>query len=131
MTKTVAPLWIIVYLWFVSVVSAVFAVVIYVNPAAMWSHWEAAGASGAFSLAGPTGLFCARNLGTAAMGVFSLLSRSRPMLESFLVFRIVVDALDGTHALIGGNTPIIFLGFGTAALEAFMLYRLQRTSASA
>lgn len=120
------PMWIYYYLWFVTLVSVVFAIIIYTNPAAMWGHWEAAGAAGAFSLAGPAGLFCARNLGTAAMGAYALLNKSRPMMEGFLVFRIVVDFLDGTHALVGGNTPIIVIGFGTAALQAVMLVVLRR-----
>ena len=124
------PKWIYYYLWFVTCVSVIFAIIIYTNPAAMWGHWEAAEAAGAFSLAGPAGLFCARNLGTAAMGAYTLLSKSRPMMESFLVFRIVVDFLDGTHALIGGNTPIIFIGFGAAALQVFMLLSLRRESAT-
>ena len=126
MTDQPVPKWITYYLWFVSIISAVFAIVIYVNPAAMWSHWEAAGAAGAFSLAGPTGLFCARNLGTAALGVYALANKSRPMIEGFLVFRVVVDFLDGTHAMIAGNTPIIYLGFGTAALHLVMFIIVKR-----
>lgn len=126
MTDQPAPKWITYYLWFVSIISAVFAVVIYVNPAAMWSNWEAADAAGAFSLAGPAGLFCARNLGTAALGIYALANKSRPMIEAFLVFRVVVDFLDGTHALIGGNTPIIYLGFGTAALHLLMFIIVKR-----
>ena len=125
MSDQTYPKWIYYYLWFVSGVSVVFAVVIYTNPAAMWGHWAAASAEDAFSLAGPAGLFCARNLGTAAMGAYALLKKSRPMMENFLVFRIVVDFLDGAHALIGGNTPIIFIGFGAAALQAFMLVKLR------
>lgn len=124
------PTWITVYLWFVSIISAVFALVIYTNPAAMWSNWEAAGATGAFSLAGPAGLFCARNLGTAVLGAYALLNKSRPMIEGFLVFRVVVDALDGVHALIEGNTPIIYLGFGTSALHLVMLLVVKRHARS-
>ena len=120
------PNWIYYYLWLVTLVSVIFAVVIYTNPAAMWSHWEAADASGAFDLAGPAGLFCARNLGTAAMGAYALLSKSRSMMESFLVFRIVVDFIDGTHAAMGGNTPIIAIGFGAAALQVFMFMKLRQ-----
>lgn len=120
------PKWIYFYLCFVTVVSAVLALIIYVNPAAMWGHWAAADADGAFDVVGPAGLFCARNLGTAAMGAYVLLHRSRPMMEAFIVFRIVVDVLDGTHALIGGHVPIIFIGFGTAALEVFMLMTLRQ-----
>ena len=127
MSDQTYPGWIYCYLWFVTCVSVVFAVVIYINPAAMWGHWEAANSEGAFSLVGPAGLFCARNLGTAAMGAYALLKRSRPMMESFLVFRIVVDFLDGTHALIGGSAPIIFIGFGAAALQTFMLVKLRRS----
>ncbi|MGX9354528.1 hypothetical protein ACS3SW_05035 [Roseobacteraceae bacterium S113] len=120
------PKWIYAYLWFVTFVSVVFAVTIYLNPGAIWGHWDAVDAPGALALTGPAGLFCARNLGTAAMGAYALLNKSRSMMESFLVFRIVVDFLDGTHALIGGHTPIIFLGFGTALLQAFMLWTLKR-----
>lgn len=130
MSEQPIPGWIIYYLWFVSIVSAVFAVVIYANPGAMWSHWEAAGAAGAFSLAGPAGLFCARNIGSAALGIYALSNGSRPMIEAVLVFRVVVDFLDGAHALIGGNTPIIFLGFGTAALHAFLFFIVKRQSGS-
>jgi hypothetical protein len=119
------PSWIYYYLWFVTCVSTVFAAVIYINPSAMWSHWEAATASGAFSLSGPTGLFCARNLGTAVMGAYALINRSKPMMEAFLLFRIVVDLLDGTHAFIGGNTPVVFMGFSTAAIELFMFIKLR------
>lgn len=126
MNKQDYPRWIYYYLWFVTCVSAILAVVIYTNPLAMWSNWEAASASGAFSLIGPAGLFCARNLGTAAMGVYALTNKSRPMMEAFLVFRIFVDLLDGTHALIGGNPPIIFIGFSTAAIEIFMLVKLRQ-----
>ncbi|NRB02293.1 MAG: hypothetical protein HRU30_03420 [Rhodobacteraceae bacterium] len=130
MTDQPVPIWITYYLWFVSILSAVFAIVIYLNPAAMWSHWEAASASGAFSLTGPTGLFCARNLGTAALGIYALTNKSRPMIEAFLVFRVVVDFLDGTHALIGGNPPIIYIGFGTAALHLVMLITIKRQARS-
>ncbi len=99
---------------------------IYINPAAMWGNWEGSAAAGAFSLAGPAGLFCARNLGTAALGIYALTNKSSPMIEGFLVFRVVVDFLDGTHALIGGNTPIIYIGFGTAALHLFMYLVVRR-----
>lgn len=126
MSDQTYPKWIYYYLCFVTVVSVMFAIIIYVNPAAMWGHWRAAEAEGAFDLVGPAGLFCARNLGTAAMGLYVLTHKSRPMMEAFLVFRIIVDLLDGTHALIGGHTPIIFIGFSTAALEIIMLIQLRR-----
>ena len=126
MTQRPYPAWIYYYLCFVTVVSVVFAVIIYTNPSAMWGHWPAAEAEGAFSLVGPAGLFCARNLGTAAMGAYVLANRSRPMMEAFLVFRLVVDLLDGVHAATGGHTPIIVIGLTTAALELFMLIKLRR-----
>lgn len=119
------PNWIYYYLWFVTCVSTLLAIIIYINPSAIWSHWEASTAVGAFSISGPAGLFCARNLGIAVMGAYALINKSKPMMEVFLVFRIVVDLLDGTHAAIGGNTPVIFIGYSTAAIELFMLVKLR------
>ena len=126
MTERDYPLWIYFYLWFVSIVSTVFAIIIYTNPLALWSHWEASTAAGAFSLVGPAGLFCARQIGTSLMGVYTLLNKSRPMMEAYLVLRIGVDTLDGLHALIGGNPPVIYIGFGTAFIELVMLIILRR-----
>ncbi len=40
--------------------------------------------------------------------------------------RAVVDFLDGTHALIGGNAPIIYLGFGTEVLHLGMFVIVKR-----
>jgi hypothetical protein len=37
-----------------------------------------------------------------------------------------VDVLDGTHALITGHTPIILIGFTTAALELYMFIKLRQ-----
>lgn len=128
MSEHTYPKWIYYYLWFVTAVSVGFAIIIYTNPSVMWGQWEAAGAAGAFSVAGPAGLFCARNLGTAAMGAYALLHKSRPMMECFLVFRIVVDFLDGVHALIGGNTPIVVIGFSAAALQLFMIVKLRQSA---
>ncbi|MEM7032439.1 MAG: hypothetical protein AAF629_23000 [Chloroflexota bacterium] len=120
------PKWIYYYLCFVTFVSVTLAVIIYTNPMSLWGHWEAANASGAFSLSGPAGLFCARNIATAVMGVYILAHKSRQMMGAFLVFRIVVDLLDGTHALIGGNPPIIVVGYSTAVIEIFMFIMLHR-----
>lgn len=41
MSDQTYPKWIYYYLCFVTVVSVVFAIIIYVNPAAMWGHWRA------------------------------------------------------------------------------------------
>lgn len=60
------------------------------------------------------------------MVAYVLGHKSRPMMVAFLVFRIVVDLLDGTHALIGGHAPIVIIGFTTAALEIIMLVQLRR-----
>ena len=60
------------------------------------------------------------------MGAWAQLNKSRLMMEGDLVYRRVVGFLDGTFALSGGNTPIIAIGFGTAALQAVMLVVLRR-----
>lgn len=121
-----APTWIFLYLCFVTVVSTAFAVVAYLDASVLWSNWAALEAPGAIDLDGPAGLFIARNLGTAALGVYALANRSRAMLEALLVLRIVVDLFDGIHAVIAGNPPVIVIGFAAAAAEVVMLMLVRR-----
>ena len=120
------PRWIYYYLCIVTVVSTAFAIVAYVDASVLWRSWEAIDAPGSVDLDGPAGLFIARNLGTAALGVYTLASRSRAMMESLLAFRIVVDTFDGVHALIAANPPVVVIGLVAAAIEILMLIRLRR-----
>lgn len=120
------PSWIFYYLCFVTAVSAAFAIIAYADASVLWGSWEAINAPGSLDLDGPAGLFSARNLGTAALGAYALANRSRAMMEGLLVFRVTVDLLDGVHAIIAGNPPVIVIGFTTAAIEIFMLIKLRQ-----
>ncbi len=120
------PSWIFYYLCFVTAVSAAFAIIAYADASVLWGSWEAIDAPGSLDLDGPAGLFSARNLGTAALGAYALANRSRSMMEALLVFRITVDLLDGVHAVISGNPPVIAIGLVAAAIEILMLIKLRQ-----
>ncbi len=120
------PSWIFYYLCFVTAVSAAFAIIAYADASVLWGSWEAIDAPGSLDLDGPAGLFSARNLGTAALGAYALANRSRAMMEALLVFRVTVDLLDGVHAVISGNPPVIAIGLVAAAIEILMLIKLRQ-----
>lgn len=124
-TRSTVPSWIVYYLGFVSIVSAIFAIIVYADASVVWSDWPAIDAPGAKDVGGPAGLFAARNVATAAMGAYALFHRSQPMMELLLVFRIVVDVLDGVHGVISGTPQVIAIGFVAATIEILMYRRLR------
>ena len=82
-----APNWIRIYLAVVTLMALAFSILAYVNPAMQFGAWETLSAAGAASLAGPMGLYIARNLATVAVGAFALFGGGREALTAAFVLR--------------------------------------------
>jgi hypothetical protein len=119
------PKWITVYLWMTTTMATVFSALAYLKPEVQFAAWPAYGANGALSLAGPLGLYIARNLATVATTVFALLSRSAVAICAALVLRAVTDGVDCLHNALAGNMPgAVFAGV-MFALELTALLHLR------
>lgn len=122
-------MWMKVYLGITSVMALAFSALAYVQPQAQFGAWEALGAAGALSLAGPLGLYIARNLATAAVGLFAL--RAGPTaLSTALLLRAVTDGLDALHNAVGGNYPGVGFAGVMCAVDVVALVSSLRRSAA-
>lgn len=106
------PKWTKIYLSVTSAMAFAFSVLAYLDPSKQFGAWTALSAAGATSLAGPLGVYIARNLATVVVTVFGVVDGSRAALSSALILRAVSDGLDAVHNLFGGNMP----GVGFAAV---------------
>jgi hypothetical protein len=106
------PKWTRIYLLVTGAMAALFSVLAYADPSKQFAGWTALTAAGATSLAGPLGVYIARNLATVAVSVFCAVEGSRAALTSALLLRAVSDGLDAVHNGLGGNGP----GVGFAAV---------------
>lgn len=88
---TTVPKWIILYLWATAFITIGASLAGYLKPDALFGTWEALSAAGSLSLAGPLGLFVARNFGTAAVSVFALVKKNASMIQLLLILRIISD----------------------------------------
>lgn len=118
--------WTRIYLLLVTLMAAAFSVLAYVNPAMQFGTWEALSAAGATSLAGPLGLYVARNLATVAVGAFALTNGSKDAYSAAFLLRAVTDGLDAAHNLIGGNAPGAIFAIVMLAIELFALFSIHK-----
>lgn len=116
--------WIVVYLWITTAMALAFSLLAYMKPEVQFAGWPALTQTGALSLAGPLGLYLARNLATAAAGLVALLDGSCSAIKVALVLRLVTDGADAAHNALAGNLP--GAGFAAAmwAVEVWALLRL-------
>lgn len=124
-----APRWIRIYLTVVTAMAAAFSALAYVSPGIQFGTWPAFGAAGALSLAGPVGLYIARNVATVLVGAFALTSGAHAAIVSAFVLRGATDAMDAVHNLIGGNVPAAGFAGVMFAVEAFAVSQLRKSSA--
>lgn len=118
--------WITVYLWVTTAMALLFSALAYLKPEVQFATWPTLSAPAALSLAGPLGLYIARNLATVLAGAVALLDGSTSAIRVALVLRAATDGIDAVHNLLAGNA----LGAGFAAvmfaIEAFALSRLPK-----
>lgn len=120
------PKWVTIYLWIVTLMATAFSILAYLKPDVQFGTWEALSASGALSLAGPLGLYIARNLATAISGFYALTQKSAPMAKLLLVLRLVTDGLDAIHNGMAGNMPGAGFAAVMFAIEAFALFSVSK-----
>jgi hypothetical protein len=106
--------------------AAAFSLLAYLKPGIQFAHWSALGAAGALALAGPLGLYVARNLATVAVGAFALRDGSVPALSAALLLRAVTDGLDAGHNLVGSNLPGAVFAAVMCALDLAALFSVRR-----
>jgi hypothetical protein len=109
------PTWVLVYLGIAGVAALLFGAMGYLNPDMQFSGWEAFDAAGALSLAGPLGLYIARNIATGLVSLFAIWRRSKDMVIVALLLRLFTELFDTINALAGSA------GIGGAALALVML----------
>ena len=122
---TSIPKWITIYLWFTAILTIAFSLMGYFKPEGLFATWPALATAGTLSLAGPVGLFVARNLGTAAVNIFALLQKNASMIKLVLLLRMVTDGFDCINNLIAGNMPIAIFGGVMCLIEIFAFTKVK------
>jgi hypothetical protein len=118
------PKWIRIYLMVVTLMALSFSVLAYINPSLQFATWQTLTAAGATSLAGPMGLYIARNLATVATGAFALANGAHAAVVTAFVLRAVTDGVDAVHNATAGNMPGAGFAVVMFVIEVFALTRL-------
>ncbi len=124
--STTTPKWITIYLWITAFITLGASLAGYFKPDALLATWPALDAPGALSLAGPLGLFVARNMATAAVTIYALLQKNVSMIKIVLLLRIVSDGLDLVNNLSAGNMQVAIMGGVMCLIEIFAFVQLSK-----
>jgi hypothetical protein len=122
------PKWTRIYLLVTAAMAASFSVLAYADPSKQFGHWATLSAAGATSLAGPLGVYIARNLATVAVTAFCVFEGSRAALTSALLLRAVSDGLDAVHNVVGGNGPGAGFAVVMFVIDLLALWTVRRAT---
>lgn len=111
------PKWVNIYAWVTVAITVGASAAGYLQPGALFGTWEALETAGALSFAGPVGLFLARNVGTAVLGIFALTRKNSSLIVAYLVLRIATDGMDCIHNLIADNMPVAIMAAVMCAID--------------
>lgn len=125
-TTSTTPKWINIYLWLTLLITLGASLAGYFKPDALLGDWEAISAAGALSLAGPLGLFVSRNMATAVVTFYGLVSKNISMIKIILVLRIVSDGLDAVNNIVADNMPVAGMAIVMCLIEVFAFISLNK-----
>lgn len=122
------PRWARIYVLVTSLMAAMFSLLAYAKPEVQFATWPVLTTAGALSLAGPLGLYVARNLATVAVGLFGFVDNSRAALSAALILRAATDGLDAVHNLMGGNPPGVGFALVMCVVDVAALVSVRRSA---
>ena len=102
-----SPKWVRVYLAITGLMALLFSTLGYLQPQLQFGTWEAIGAVGATSLAGPLGVYLARNVATVVVSGFAAMDATTSALRAALLLRACTDGLDAVHNILANNMPAV------------------------
>ena len=122
--KAIIPKWIIVYLWFVTIMTIVFTTVGYLMPDIHFVTWQ-----NSEKISGPLSLYLSRNIAIVAVYLFALFNQRLKVFKTVFILRGVIDLMDFFQDAINGNmiamiVPLILLLIDIYAL--IKLYSLKK-----
>ena len=122
--KAIIPKWIIVYLWFVTIMTIVFTIVGYLMPDIHFVTWQ-----NSEKISGPLSLYLSRNIAIVAVYLFALFNQRLKVFKTVFILRGVIDLMDFFQDAINGNmiamiVPLILLLIDIYAL--IKLYSLKK-----
>ncbi len=119
--KAIIPKWIIVYLWFITLMTLVFTIVGYFMPDVHIVTWKDSEA-----IKGPLSLYLSRNIAIVVLYIFALTYKRLIVLKAVFILRAVIDLLDFIQDLISGNIIELTFPLAMLLLDLFVIRKLYK-----
>ncbi len=117
--KAIIPKWIIIYLWFVTIMTIVFTIVGYLMLdiySVTWLNPE--------ETSGTLSLYISRNIAIVAVYLFALYNRKLRVFKAVFVLRGVIDLMDFSQDAINGNMIAMIVPLALFIIDIYALIKL-------
>ena len=117
--KAIIPKWIIVYLWFVTIMTIVFTIVGYLMPDIHFVTWQ-----NSEKISGPLSLYLSRNIAIVAVYLFALFNQRLKVFKTVFILHGVIDLMDFLQDAINGNLIAMIVPFIMLLIDIYALIKL-------
>ena len=117
--KAIIPKWVIVYLWFVTIMTIVFTIVGCLMPdiySVTWLNPE--------ETRGTLSLYISRNIAIVAVYLFALYNQKLRVFKAVFVLRGVIDLMDFSQDAINGNMIAMIVPLALFLIDIYALIKL-------
>ncbi len=120
--KAVIPKWIIVYLWFVTIMTIIYTIIGYVMPDVHYIAGQNLGEGDPWT--GPLSLYLSRNIAIILVYLFALYDRRLKVLKTVFILRGVVDLMDFLQDALSGNMIAMIIPLAMCLIDIYALIKL-------
>ena len=120
--KAIIPKWIIVYLWFVTIMTIVFTIVGYIMPDVYYIPGQNFGEGDPWT--GPLSLYLSRNIAIIVIYLFALYDQRHKVLKAVFILRGAIDLIDFLQDAISGNMIAMIIPLAMFLIDIYALIRL-------
>jgi len=120
--KAVIPKWIIVYLWFVTIMTIVFTIIGYVMPDVHYVAGENLGEGNPWS--GPLSLYLSRNIAIIVIYLFALYDLRLRILKIVFILRSCIDLIDFLQDAFSYNMIAMLIPLAMFLIDIYALIKL-------
>ncbi len=117
--KAIIPKWIIIYLWFLTIMTIVFTLIGYLMPDIYSVTWQ-----NSEDTSGTLNLYISRNIAIIVVYLFALYNQKLRVFKAVFVLRGVIDLLDFFQDAINGNLLAMLIPLILFLIDIYTLVKL-------
>ena len=117
--NSIIPKWIIIYLWFITIMTIAFTLIGFLMPDIYTTTWQNLGET-----SGPLSLYLSRNIAIIVVYIFALFYQRIKVFKTVFILRCVIDLMDFLQDAFNGNMIAMLIPLAMCLIDIYILVKL-------